>query len=89
MEVTLDDIWCSLLSIQESVSFHDLKLKAVKNIKSIETSLKSFSSIVENVSAKLILIKEEKAPLGLDVKTLQKKKNEPSGEYSARWYFFH
>jgi hypothetical protein len=90
-EVTLDDIWSSLLSIQESVSSHDLKLKAVvNNIKSLETSLKSFSTIVENVSAELILIKEEKAALGVEVKSLQEKMSRlenipPGGVFSTNY----
>jgi len=49
-EVTLDNVWKSLVSIQENVSSHDKKLETiVKNIKGFETSLKSFSTAIDNL----------------------------------------
>lgn len=73
-EITLNDVWSSLMKIQDSVLSHDNKLKSiVNNIKSLETSLKSFSLVVENLSSELAQVKEEKAALNSDVKLLQEK----------------
>lgn len=72
--INLNDVWSSLLTIQNSISSHDTKLKAVvSNIKSLERSLKSFSTVVENLSAELILAKEERAVLTSVVKSLEEK----------------
>lgn len=52
--VTLDDIWKSLVTIQESVSSHDKKLETiVKNIEGFEISLKSFSTAIDNLTYEL------------------------------------
>lgn len=38
-EITLSDVWCTLMNIQKGVPSHDNKLKSiVANIKSLETS---------------------------------------------------
>lgn len=72
--VTLDDIWKSLVTIQESVSSHDKKLETiVKNIEVFEISLKSFSTAIDNLTTELNLVKEEKASLAIEVKSLHEK----------------
>lgn len=75
-DITLNDVWSSLLKIQESVSSHDTKLiSIVSNIRSLESSIKSFSSAIDKLSSELTQVKEEKAALSSEVKLLQDKVN--------------
>lgn len=80
--VTLDDIWKSLVTIQESVSSHDKKLETiVKNIEGFEISLKSFSTAIDNLTTELNLVKEEKASLAIEVKSLHEKVSKLESEH--------
>ncbi|VVC43998.1 Hypothetical protein CINCED_3A010400 [Cinara cedri] len=81
-KITLPDVWCTLTSIQKCVSFHDCELKKiVDNIKSIESSLKFFLSVIDNIFTELNLIWEEKTALASEVKMLHERsvllKNSP------------